>query len=364
MKKSKLKILIIFGGKSAEHEVSLQSAKNIIEALDKDKYEPVLASIDKLGKWHYHDSSSKYLLNPDSPGSIALGRTGIELSLTPGGKFQLAAKGKKMAIDAAFPILHGKLGEDGTMQGLLEILGVPFVGSGVLGSSVGMDKDVAKRLWRDAGLPIAKFLSFSMSQRNSIDYSKVHKTLGSPLFIKPANAGSSVGVSKVKDEKEFKSAVNDAFKYDDKILVEESINGREIEVGVLGNSRPIASVPGEIIPRHEFYSYEAKYLDENGAVIQIPAKLDRKLVKKIQAAAVNAFEIIGCKGMARVDFFVTPRGKYYLNEINTIPGFTNISMYPKLWEASGLEYAKLIDRLIELAIERFDKEKKLKTAFK
>ena len=365
--KRKLKVGIIFGGKSAEHEVSLQSAKNVIAALDKNKYESVLIGIDKVGKWHLQEGAH-YLLNDTNPKLIALNNAGAsELVLAPGQQsFQITGLSDRKAnreVDVIFPVLHGTNGEDGTMQGLLKIMDIPFVGPGVLGSAVGMDKDVAKRLWRDAGIPIAKFITIRNSEKHRISFGKAKKELGLPMFAKPANAGSSVGVSKVKSEKDFKKAIDAAFQFDNKILIEEFIKGREIEVAVLGNEHPRASIPGEIIPHHEFYSYESKYIDENGAAAEIPAKLPKPFIKKIQDAAVKAFQVIECEGMARVDFFVTPSGKFCINEINTIPGFTNISMYPKMWEASGCTYPELIEKLIELAIERHERESKLKTIF-
>jgi D-alanine-D-alanine ligase len=365
--KEKLKIGIIFGGKSAEHEVSLQSAKNVIAALDKNKYDPVLIGINKAGGWEMHDGAY-YLLNEENPKLIALNPASANaIGLTPGElSRQLVDLSKNhhgQKLDVVFPVLHGTNGEDGTMQGLLKIMDLPFVGPGVLGSAVGMDKDVAKRLWRDAGIPIAKFVILKKSQKNKISFTGIKKQLGLPLFVKPANAGSSVGVSKVKSENDFKKAIAAAFQFDNKILVEEFIKGREIEVAVLGNENPQASVPGEIIPHHEFYSYEAKYIDENGAAAKIPADLPKALVKKIQETAVKAFQVLECEGMSRVDFFVTANGKFYVNEINTIPGFTNISMYPKLWEASGINYSDLVDRLISLAMERHAREKGLKVSF-
>jgi D-alanine-D-alanine ligase len=262
-------------------------------------------------------------------------------------------------LTVVFPVLHGPMGEDGTIQGLLKLANVPFVGAGVLGSAIGMDKDVMKRLLQAANIPVAKFIVFRDYEKESISFQFIRKGLGLPFFVKPANLGSSVGVSKVKRESEFKEALRKAFLYDRKILIEECIRGQEIECSVLGNDAPMASVPGEIIPKHEFYSYTAKYLDENGAALEIPAKLSKKLVKKIQDLAIKSFRVLSCEGMARVDFFLKESGELLVNEINTIPGFTAISMYPKLWEASGISYERLVDTLIRLAIERFRKERKL-----
>jgi D-alanine-D-alanine ligase len=360
----RIRVAVLFGGKSAEHEVSLQSAKNVIEALDKTKYEPVLIGIDKQGRWHLNESS-QFLLNADNPKLIALNKASEDVALVPGsreGQFvSLNAPRSLGAVDVVFPVLHGTFGEDGTVQGLLKLADVPFVGAGVLGSAVGMDKDVMKRLLRDAGIRMAKFLTFR--RLSDVDFDDVTAQLGLPFFVKPANLGSSVGIHKVKDRKQFEHAVCDAFQYDRKILAEECIVGREIEVSVLGNDDPIASVPGEIIPQHEFYSYEAKYIDEHGAILEIPAQLPASVVQEVQRVAVESFKVLCCEGMARADFFVRDNGGVIFNEINTIPGFTKISMYPKLWEASGISYTELIDRLIQLAIERFEKEKKLKTSF-
>ena len=243
----------------------------------------------------------------------------------------------------------------------MKLAGVPFVGSDVLGSAIGMDKDVVKRLLRDAGISIADFVTFK--RPDNIIFEDVQEKLGLPLFVKPANAGSSIGINKVHDEDEFDAAVKEAFKFDQKIIIEEAIIGREIEVAVLGNENPEASIPGEVIPHHEFYDYSAKYLDENGAGLEIPAKLTDEETKKIQATAIKTFRTLCCEGMARVDGFLTESGEFIINEINTIPGFTKISMYPKLWEASGLPYSKLIDRLIELAIGRFEREKQIETNY-
>jgi len=262
-------------------------------------------------------------------------------------------------VDVIFPVLHGPFGEDGSMQGLLKLSGVPFVGAGVLGSAVGMDKDVMKRLLRDAGIKIGKFITLKNNEK--VDFNKIKKELGLPIFIKPANMGSSVGVSKVRNENEFKKAVKKAFTFDVKIIIEEFINGREIECSVLGNDKPMASIPGEVIASHEFYSYNAKYIDENGATVQIPAKLEKNIQKKIQELAIKTFQVLNCEGLGRVDFFLKKNGEIFVNEINTLPGFTNISMYQKLWAASGIPQNKLLDRLIDLAIERFNKEQKLKT---
>jgi D-alanine-D-alanine ligase len=287
------------------------------------------------------------------------------LALIPGKQeeqlVQLSGQQSPGALDVVFPILHGPFGEDGTVQGLLKLANIPFVGAGVLGSAVGMDKDVMKRLLRDAGIPIARFIVLNKYSAPEVDFDDARGQLGLPLFIKPANLGSSVGIHKVRDREEFDRAVRDAFKYDNKVLIEECIVGREIECSVLGNDQPVASVLGEILPRHEFYSYEAKYLDESGAVLEIPAKVPPEISDRIREVAIKTFSVLCCEGMARVDFFLRNGEEIIVNEINTIPGFTRISMYPKLWEASGLPYGELIDKLIGLALEKFEREKGLKT---
>src|SRR5690554_78227 len=355
---------IIFGGKSAEHEVSLQSAKNVIDAIDRDKYEVVLIGMDKKGRW-YLNKESQFLLNSTNPELIQLNKSNEELALIPGEEnrqFLNVSKQEALnQIDVVFPILHGPYGEDGTVQGMLKLANIPFVGAGVLGSAIGMDKDVMKRLLRDARIAIADFLVIMRHEINDIEFRTMKEKLGIPLFIKPANLGSSVGISKVNNEEEFYKAINLAFEYDNKIIVEEAIEGREIECSVLGNQKPIASVPGEIIANDDFYSYQAKYIDENGAILEIPAKISEDTKKKIQDIALKTFKVLCCEGMARVDLFLREDDTVVINEINTIPGFTKISMYPKLWELSGIPYQELINKLIELAIQRFEREQKLKT---
>ena len=359
--KKKLRVAILFGGKSAEHEISLQSARNIVEAMDRKKYETVLVGIGKNGQWTLIETSRK-----GWPKSIPSVKTSESLALAPGRKTgPLAGPSGREAVgrvDVVFPVLHGTFGEDGTVQGLLKLADIPFVGAGVLGSAVGMDKDVMKRLLRDAGIRSARFVVLERSSPAQMTFEDLQRQLGLPFFVKPANLGSSVGINKVKNRDQFQHAVREAFRYDSKILVEEYIEGREIECAVLGNDFPIASLPGEIIPQHEFYSYAAKYQDDKGAVLEIPAKLPQEVTKEIQDIAIQSFKTLCCEGMARVDFFLRDDREIIVNEINTIPGFTKISMYPKLWEASGISYTELIDRLIQLALERFKREKKLKTS--
>ena len=360
----KLRVAILFGGQSAEHEVSLISARNILEAMDKKKYEIISIGIDKTGRWFFDEGQR--LLSARARAEAKLPRQSASTAVVPGAKpspmIQLSPRRALRRIDVVFPVLHGPLGEDGTVQGLLKLANVPFVGAGVLGSAVGMDKDVMKRLLRDAQIPVPKFLAFERGAQNEIDFAQVERRLGLPIFVKPANLGSSVGISKVANKKQFPGAIKEAFRYDNKILLEESIQGREIECAVLGNEHPIASLPGEIITRHDFYSYDAKYIDEKGARLVIPVELPKPIVKQVQQLALRTFKVLCCEGMGRVDFFLRQEREILVNEINTIPGFTKISMYPKLWQASGIPYAKLIDRLIELALERFQREKNLRTS--
>ncbi len=363
LKKGKIRVGILFGGRSAEHEVSLQSAKNVVEALDKTKFEPVLIGIEKSGRWQLAEGS-KYLLNTENPKLIALNESNREVAIVPGHQENQLVEfdGKKNeGVDVIFPVLHGTYGEDGTIQGILKLSNIPFVGAGVLGSAVGMDKDVMKRLLREAGLPVAKFMVVRRGERKDLTFEKVKKEVGLPFFVKPANLGSSIGVNKVHEKSEFNVAIDNAFLHDNKILIEEGLKVREIECAVLGNDEPEASVPGEIIPSHEFYSYDAKYIDENGATAEIPAKLSKTEIKEVQDLAIAAFKALECSGMARVDCFLTDKRKFYISEINTIPGFTKISMYPKLWDASGVSYKELITRLIKLAVERYESELQLKT---
>jgi D-alanine-D-alanine ligase len=362
----RIRVGILCGGNSAEHEVSLQSARNIVQAIDMEKYEVVLVGIDKTGRW-YRNEASNFLSHVNNPRLIRLTRSDDELAVILGrgeGPIVSLSDGRSAGpVDVVFPVLHGTFGEDGSVQGMLKLLNVPFVGASVLGSAAAMDKDVTKRLLRDARIPSAKFVVFNRTGGEEIDFNEVKRQLGLPVFVKPANLGSSVGISKAGNRKQFEKAVEEAFEYENKVLVEEYIEGREIECSVLGNDSPIASVPGEIIPRHEFYSYEAKYIDEEGAALEIPAKLEDETIHRVQDLAIRAFRVLCCEGMARVDFFLRDNGQVVVNELNTIPGFTKISMYPKLWEASGLSYTELIDRLIQLGLDRFEKEKQLRTSF-
>lgn len=360
----KINIGILFGGKSAEHEISLQSASNVFEAIDKEKYNPVLIAIDKKGKWISHHEAQFLLKSRQSDLSEQSDEI-RNVALIPESNGQMTVlngDGYIPILDVIFPILHGPFGEDGTVQGLLKLANIPFVGASVLGSAVGMDKDVMKRLLRDAGIPIGKYICL-YSEDPLPSFQSVKQELGLPCFVKPANLGSSVGISKVNTESEFNTALTRAFQYDRKVLIEEFIKGREIECAVLGNRHPMASVPGEVIAQHDFYSYEAKYLDEKGAIIEIPAKISPEICDSIQKLSIKTFQVLCCEGMGRVDVFLTEDNRVLVNEINTIPGFTKISMYPKMWEKTGIPYSQLIDKLIDLAMDRFAEEQKLKTSF-
>ena len=386
---AKLRVGILFGGRSGEHEVSLLSAASVLNAIDKTKYDVVPIGITKDGHWLTAEHAERLLKgegrhlragDPEAtPGAavLASGEAVVvppepmhrESGLTP---FQTdssmlrRAADRAINVDVIFPVLHGTFGEDGTIQGLLELADIAYVGAGVLGSAAGMDKDVMKSLFRAAGLPIVKHVTVLRGQWER-DAKKMQKLIENklkyPVFVKPANLGSSVGISKAHDRKELGPAIEEAAKFDRKIVIEEGVGGkknkaREIECSVLGNDDPKASVAGEIVPCKEFYDYDAKYLDE-GSELVIPAKLTKAEMKKVQALAVAAFQAVDCSGLARVDFLMDPKSrKLYVNEINTMPGFTSISMYPKLWAASGVSYSELIDRLIQLGVERHEDKKR------
>ncbi len=348
----KIRIGVIFGGRSGEHEVSLVSASSIIHALDKDKYEVIPIGIAPDGRWLSSANTMSLLKTKsqlaDEPERI-IGPEPHRRELV-----SVEHNAPPEEIDVVFPIVHGTYGEDGTLQGLLELADIPYVGAGVLGSALGMDKVLQKKVFKQEGLPIVKYvwvLSSEVGGQPKKIIGLCEKSLRYPMFVKPANTGSSVGITKAHNRKELLNGLTLAATFDRKVIVEEGVKGvREIECSVLGNDSPIASIPGEIIPGNEFYDYDAKYVNGNSTSV-IPADLPKKAVKEIQRLAVGAFRSLDCWGMARVDFFVTSRGKIYLNEINTIPGFTSISIYPKLWEASGLAYPDLLDKLITLAFE-------------
>jgi len=387
---NKIRVGVLFGGRSGEHEVSLLSAASVLENIDKKKYEVVPIGITKEGRWLTSGHAERLLRgehkegrhlragDPDATTSAAVLAKGEGVLVPPQPSsdsnslipFDTDAHphsgAQSIAVDVIFPVLHGTFGEDGTIQGLLELADIAYVGAGVLGSAAGMDKDVMKSLFQAAGLPIVKHVTVLRSQWEK-DPVKVRKQIETklkyPVFVKPANLGSSVGISKVHDRTELDGAMYEAAKYDRKIVVEEGVGGkkakaREIECSVLGNDDPIASMPGEIVPSAEFYDYNAKYVDE-GSKLVIPAKISRKKQKEIQQMAIAAFKAVDCSGLGRIDFLLDPKTeKVYLNEINTMPGFTSISMYPKLWAASGIPYAELIDQLIQLGMERHAERKR------
>jgi D-alanine-D-alanine ligase len=376
----KTRVIILFGGRSAEHEISILSARNVLGALDRSRFEPVLVGIDRAGRWH-RESERTLAGATGDPRALALDPAapivGIEEGLVAGGT-RLAggghSGGEHSSGDLAggdlaggdlaenvvvFPVLHGTFGEDGTVQGLLELGDVPYVGAGVLGSAVGMDKEVAKRLLRDAGIPVVDFVvvtapAFARDPAAAVSGAS---KFGWPLFVKPVNAGSSVGVTRVNGLTGLEPAVRAALAFDRKVLIERAIDAREIECAVLGNDDPMASVPGEIVVHHKdgFYSYDAKYVDPAGASWKIPADLPAATAARVQALAIETFRALDLAGLARVDFFLSRTdGALYVNEVNTIPGFTAVSMYPKMWEASGLSQKELLTRLIELAQERWE----------
>ncbi len=365
MKRKKLRVGILYGGRSGEHEVSLRSASSILAAIDRRRFEVVPIGIAKSGHWLSGDSARALLTTATNATRDAsahqLHVSALQASALQASPAQLPEPISSRSIDVVFPVLHGTFGEDGTIQGLLELADMPYVGSGVLGSAAGMDKDVMKRLFIQANLPIVPHLTllrrdWETHPQKSI--AAIERALRYPLFVKPANLGSSVGISKVHDRRELAPALTLASRFDRKLVIEQGAalgtkRARELEVAVLGNDSPTASVVGEIIPGKEFYDYEAKYLSDSSIPI-IPAKLTAAQSRSIRAMAIAAFRACDLSGMARVDFLMEPDGKrrIYLNEVNTLPGFTSISMYPKLWQATGLAYSDLITRLIELALER------------
>lgn len=367
----KTRVAVLYGGKSGEHEVSLKSAASVLRYIDRERFEPVPVSIDKQGRWQCHDlrriegaNTESLPIPADSP-SIRLEPQGDLTAILPADNAAPAIA----PVDVVFPVIHGPLCEDGAVQGLLELAGAAYVGSGVLASAVGMHKDIAKRLAALAGLPVAPYLALSRRdwRRDPEGSAKAAQgQLTLPVFVKPCNMGSSVGVHKVKSWEALDAALTDAFQYDTKVLVEQGIDAREIEVAVLDGDPPTASVASELNagPQHEFYSYEAKYIDQDGASVDLPAKLDAEQMARVRQLAIDAFLALECSGLARVDFFLDRQsGAFYFNEINTLPGFTAISMYPKMMEASGLPYPALITRLIELAQERHAERAGVKTDY-
>ncbi len=353
----KLKIALLFGGRSGEHEISLMSARSVLNALDADKYDILQIGITHEGAWLSGENALK---------AFEQGETQkLENIVFPPDPTRLAEHPALKSVDLVFPVMHGSYSEDGTMQGVLEMADIAYVGAGVVGSAVGMDKGIFKDVMRARNIPVTEDVLVLRSEiENDLD-AVIAKTeaLGYPLFVKPANMGSSVGVSKCETPSALSAGLLAAAQYDRRILVECGINAREIEIAVLGNDEPKVSVPGEVKPSREFYSYEAKYLDGTSGLL-IPAPLDDKTTKALQETAKQAYKAIDCAGMARVDFFLDKDdGKFYLNEVNTLPGFTEISMYPKLWEASGLPYPQLVDSLIDLALERKKDRDRIKRIF-
>jgi D-alanine-D-alanine ligase len=357
------RVAVLFGGRSAEHEISCLSARSVIDALDPERTEVVPIGISRDGRWHRLSGPPALPTETGKMPEVTEGSgTEVGLAAEGGSRELVAADGSREPIDVVFPVLHGPSGEDGTIQGLFELAGVPYVGAGVLGSAIGMDKDVQKRLFLQSGLPVGPFETVHEKDwgddRESVEASA--EALGFPLFTKPTSLGSSVGVSKVGSGAELAAGLDEAFRYARYALLEKAAEGaREIECAVLGNDEPVASVAGEIVPEgHDFYDYEAKYLDEDGAQLLIPADLKPEVLEEVQRLAVAAFRTTRCAGMARVDFFLLGEDELWVNEVNTIPGFTSISMYPKLWESSGLPYAELVERLLDLAIERHEADRK------
>ncbi len=361
--KSKIRVAVLCGGQSAEHDVSLASGKNIADALDQNKYTVTLVGIDRTGIMRLVPSLDELRKTTlDKPIDVTQFETQVALVRRDRGASLIDVKnGTSISeIDVVFPILHGPYGEDGTLQGYLKFIGLPFVGPSILGSAVGMDKDVTKRLLRDADVRIGKF---KVVRRHDAPptFQEVKAELGTPFFLKPVNMGSSIGVFKVLDEKKYQTALREAFQYDTKVILEEFIDGREIECAVIGYKKLEASPPGEIIPHHDFYSYEAKYLDENGAGLELPAKLTETQIREVRETAVKVCQTLECHGLSRVDFFLRKKdGVLFVNEINTMPGFTKISMYPKMMGLTGRDYSALIDELISLAIQRREEEAALR----
>ena len=363
----KIRVGIVFGGQSVEHEISILSARNVLAALDRSKFEPVLIGIDKSGRWLAQDPQ-KLLASAHDPRLVEVA-PGMPVQLAiPISAPALAPPTGTGLVDVLFPVLHGTKGEDGSIQGLFEVAGIPYVGASVLGSAIGMDKDVMKRLLRDAHIPCAEFRTMRSDrfETNPEQACRDLATLGFPLFIKPASSGSSVGIRKVRDRAALMEAIRYAFQFDFKVIAEAAIDGREIELAVLGGDPPAVTIAGEIIVEHPdgFYSYDAKYIDRKGARVEVPASIPGDQQRRAQTLALRTFEVLECEGMARVDLFLKRNGDLIVNEINTIPGFTDISMYPKLWAASGVTATELITRLIELALRRGERRRAIQRSLK
>jgi D-alanine-D-alanine ligase len=352
---SKKKIAILYGGKSVEHGVSINSARNIFQYIDLTRFEPIPIGISLTGTWYKTKTISKEI------------ETGEELSLrlNPASPSFTTTTGSSFQVDLVFPVLHGTDGEDGSIQGLLKAMDIPMIGTGVAGSAMSMSKLVAKRLLKEAGLPINKFLYSYFADKKQFTFEEIEKQLGLPFMVKSASLGSSVGVSKVKSKADFDKALQDSYRYDDCVLFEEFIEGREIECAILGNDPVLASMPGEIIisSNYEFYTFDAKYVDGAAVSIDVPARLDPSIAEKIREVSIKAYQALGCEDFSRVDLFLTKTGAVYVNEINTIPGFTNSSMFPMMWKERGISFTDLITRLAELAEERYKKSKRIERDF-
>jgi D-alanine-D-alanine ligase len=352
----KKKVAILYGGRSVEHGVSVNSARNIFQFIDKKSFQPIAIGISKKGQWFLTDGVSK---------DIEKGQPlGLTLNAEKPSFFTLK-DGKKIKADIIFPVLHGTDGEDGSVQGLVKAIDLPLVGTGVLGSAVSMNKIVAKKLLAEAGLPVSEFMTFRFDERDKISYNTIAKKLGVPFMVKSASLGSSVGVTKVNGKKDFDKAVEEAFRYDQEMLAERYITGREIECAILGNSPAEASYPGEIVisKNYEFYTFDAKYVDPDAVKIEVPANLPKAIAEKIRKACVLAYQALHCEDFARIDLFLDAKGNIYINEINSIPGFTNSSMYPMMWKERGIGFTELITRLLNLSQERYDRSKRLERDF-
>lgn len=361
----KLSIVVLCGGQSTEHEVSILSAKNVVAGLDQKKYDVAVVYITHQGAWHYLNDIEQYLRQGPEP-LVRQGKAEQVLCYLGAKTPSLVAllnTEKTFALDCVIPILHGTNGEDGSIQGLFQLMNVAYVGADVLSSSMCMDKAVTKQLLRSNGIPTTPWSLLTHDKIVDGLYDQLARELGPELFIKPVSLGSSVGVSRVKNEAEFLQAVQKVLRYDHYVLVEQSIRGREIECAVLGNDDPVASLPSEIISHHDFYSYEAKYLDPNGATTVVPADLSPLAIDRIRQISIDAFRVMRCRGLLRVDFFVIDEDAIMVNEVNTIPGFTNISMYPKMWEASGITYTELLDQLITLAMQQHRLQNQLERVY-
>lgn len=361
------KTAVLFGGRSAEHEVSIRSAVNIIKNLLPARHEVVLIGVDRKGGFRFHETLSQ------NPGRDQVNESLLQTIIQEGEPLLVGTgqelpplstrSGKEIQVDVVFPILHGSYGEDGRLQGLLEMANLPYVGPDLYGSSIGMDKALMKRLLKEAGIPSAAYMELK-SQGEQPEYGEVARLLGEVLFVKPAKQGSSVGVHRVTDPESWKRALEDAFLYDHTLLVEEEIKGQEIECAVLGNENPRASIVGEIVPATAFYSYESKYLDDKGASLEMPARIPESVAEEYRNMAIATYRTLLCEGMARVDGFLKPDGQLYINEINTLPGFTSVSMYPVLWEKTGKPFPELMDELVQLGIDRQKRDSRLKTTWR